>query len=107
MHLRPVLRCAPCICGRPVAPSHGAFPGRTARREQVRDELCMCGHRKSQHEDNVCGWWNCKCKQFEPLAAEKPRDQKPTQEFPGAGDIISANVAAQEVVRADVAAREV
>ena len=74
----------------------------------MRDELCMCGHRKSQHEDNVCGWWNCKCKQFEPLSAEKPkREQQPSQELPRADDIIRADVAAHDVISADVVPQQV
>ena len=72
------------------------------------DELCMCGHRKSLHKADVCDWWNCKCRQFEPLAADKPkREQKPSQEFPSASDIISADVAAQDVISADAAAQDV
>ena len=61
------------------------------------DEICNCGHRKSQHEDIVCGWWNCRCKQFEPLTASEPkRERKPVEEFPHAADIISADVVVQE-----------
>ena len=76
-------------------------------REQVSDEICNCGHRKSQHEAIVCGWWNCRCKQFEPLTAAEPkRERKPVEEFPHAGDIISADVVAQEI-SADVAAHEI
>jgi hypothetical protein len=73
----------------------------------VSEEICTCGHRKSQHKAIVCGWWNCHCKQFEPLTAEPKRERKPFEEFPYAGDIISADVAAQEVISADVAAQEV
>jgi len=77
---------------------HGALPGRTERREQVRDEICKCGHRKSQHEAIVCSWWKCNCKQFESLTPEEPkRERKPFEEFPYAGDIISVDVAAKEV----------
>ncbi len=85
-------------------------------REQVSDEICNCGHRKSQHEAIVCGWWNCRCKQFEPLTAAQPkRERKPFEEFPHAGDIINADVVAQEIsadvatpeISADVAVREV
>ena len=76
-------------------------------REQVSDEICNCGHRKSQHEAIVCGWWNCRCKQFEPLTApELKRERKPVEEFPHAGNIISADVVAQEI-SADVAAHEI
>ena len=76
-------------------------------REQVSDEICNCGHRKSQHEAIVCGWWNCRCKQFEPLTAAVPkRERKPFEEFPHACDIISADVVAQEV-SADVVAQEI
>jgi hypothetical protein len=76
-------------------------------REQVSDEICNCGHRKSQHEAIVCGWWNCRCKQFEPLtAAELKRERKPFEELPHAGDIISAEVVTQEI-SADVAAHEI
>jgi hypothetical protein len=76
----------------------GALPGRTARREQVSEEICKCGHRKSQHEAIVFSWWKCHCKQFEPLTpAEPKRELKPFEEFPYAGDIISADVAADEV----------
>jgi hypothetical protein len=63
----------------------------------VSEEICNCGHLKSQHKAIVCGWWNCHCKQFEPLTAEPKRERKPFEEFPYAGDIISADVAAQEV----------
>ena len=73
----------------------------------MNEEICNCGHRKSQHKAIVCGWWNCHCKQFEPLTAEPKRERKPFEEFPYAGDIISADVAAQEVISADVAAQEV
>jgi hypothetical protein len=84
-------------------------------REQASDEICNCGHRKSQHEAIVCGWWNCRCKQFEPLTAGVPKlERKPFEEFPHAGDIISADVVAQEIsadvaheISADVAVREV
>jgi hypothetical protein len=72
----------------------------------VSDEICQCGHRKSQHKAIVCGWWTCHCKQFEPLTAEPKREQKPFEEVPHAGEIMSA-VAAQEVTSADVAAQEV
>ena len=62
------------------------------------DEICKCGHRKSQHEAIVCSWWKCHCRQFEPLTPEEPkRERKSFEEFPHAGDIISADVAAQEV----------
>jgi hypothetical protein len=63
----------------------------------VSEEICNCGHSKSQHKAIVCGWWNCHCKQFEPLTAEPKRERKPFEQFPYAGDIISADVAAQEV----------
>ena len=77
---------------------HGALPERNARREQVIDEICKCGHRKSQHEAIVCDWWKCHCKQFEPLTPEEPkREWKPVEEFPSASDLISADVAAEEV----------
>ena len=76
-------------------------------REQVSDEICNCGHRKSQHEAIVCGWWNCRCKQFEPLTAAEPkRERKPVEEFPHAGDIIRADVVVQEI-SADIAAQEI
>ena len=71
------------------------------------EEICNCGHRKSQHKAIVCGWWSCHCKQFEPLTPEPKRERKPFEEFPYAGDIIRADVAAQEVISADVAAQEV
>ena len=73
------------------------------------DEICQCGHRKSQHKAVVCGWWTCHCKQFEPLTAEPKRERKPLEEVPHAGDIISAGVAAPavKVISADVAAQEV
>ncbi|WP_035350424.1 hypothetical protein [Edaphobacter aggregans] len=62
------------------------------------EEICKCGHRKSQHEAIVCSWWKCNCKHFEPLTPEKPKqERKPFEEFPYAGAIISADVAAQEV----------
>ena len=62
------------------------------------EEICKCGHRKSQHEAIVCSWWKCNCKQFESLTPEEPkRERKPFEKFPYAGDIISADVAAQEV----------
>jgi hypothetical protein len=73
----------------------------------VSEEICNCGHRKSQHKAIVCGWWSCHCKQFEPLTPEPKRERKPFEEFPYAGDIIRADVAAQEVISADVAAQEV
>jgi hypothetical protein len=73
----------------------------------VSEEICNCGHRKSQHKAIVCGWWSCHCKQFQPLTAEPKREQKPFEEFPYAGDIISADLAAQEVITADVAAQDV
>jgi hypothetical protein len=73
----------------------------------VSEEICNCGHRKSQHKAIACGWWNCHCKQFEPLTAEPKRERKRFEEFPYAGEIISADVAAQEVISADVAAQEV
>ena len=85
-------------------------------REQVSDEICNCGHRKSQHEAIVCGWWNCRCKQFEPLTAAEPRrERKPVEEFPHTGDVIRADAVAQEIsadvapheISADVAVREV
>ena len=64
----------------------------------MRDEICKCGHRKSQHEAIVCSWWKCNCKQFESLTPEEPkRERKPFEEFPYAGDIISVDVAAKEV----------
>jgi hypothetical protein len=67
-------------------------------REQVSDEICKCGHRKSQHEAIVCSWWKCNCRQFEPLTPEEPkRERKPLEELPYAGDTISADVAALEV----------
>jgi hypothetical protein len=76
-------------------------------REKVSDEICNCGHRKSQHQAIVCGWWNCNCKHFEPLTADEPkRELKPVEEFPHAGDITSAAVAAQEI-SADVATQEI
>ncbi len=66
--------------------------------KQVSEELCKCGHRKSQHAAIVCSWWKCYCKQFEPLTREEPkRERKPFEEFPYAGDIIRADVAPQEV----------
>jgi hypothetical protein len=74
----------------------------------VSDELCMCGHRKSLHKAIVCDWWNCKCRQFEPLAADKPKpERKPSQEFPSAGDIISADVAAHDIISADAAVEDI
>jgi hypothetical protein len=73
----------------------------------VNEEICNCGHRKSEHKAIVCDWWNCHCKQFEPLTAEPKRERKPFEEFPYAGDIISDDVAAQAVMSADVAAHEV
>ena len=72
------------------------------------EEICKCGHRKSQHEAIVCSWWKCHCKQFEPLTPGEPKqerkpfeepkqERKPVEEFPYAGDIIRADVAAEEV----------
>ena len=71
------------------------------------EEICKCGHRKSQHEAIVCSWWKCNCKRFEPLTPEEPRaerkpeepkaERKPEEQFPYAGDIINADVSAQEV----------
>ncbi len=71
------------------------------------EEICNCGHRKSQHKAIVCGWWNCHCRQFEPLTPEPKRERKPFEESPYAGDIISADVAAQEVISTDVAAQDI
>lgn len=106
-------------------------PWTPAMSKQVSDEICNCGHRKSQHEAIVCGWWNCRCKEFEPLTASEPkRERKPVEEFPRAADIVSADVVAQEepltpeepkqewkpveetphagdIIRADVVAQEV
>ena len=71
------------------------------------EEICNCGHRKSQHKAIVCGWWNCHCRQFEPLTPEPKRERKPFEESPYAGDIISADAAALEVISTDVAAQDI
>jgi hypothetical protein len=64
----------------------------------VSDEICKCGHRESQHEANVCSWWKCHCRQFEPLTAEEPKRQlKPFEELSYAVDSVSVDVASQEV----------
>lgn len=64
----------------------------------MNEEVCKCGHRKSQHEANGCGWWKCHCRQFEPDTPEEPAQQrKPIEESPHARDIVSADGAAQEL----------
>lgn len=63
------------------------------------DEICKCGHRKSQHEAIVCSWWKCNCKQFDPLTADRPKlERKPLEEVPHAENIIIADVVATSEV---------
>src|SRR5258708_16509942 len=59
----------------------GALPGRTARREQVSEEICNCGHGKSQHKAIVCAWWNCHCKQFEPSRQSRSESGSHSRSF--------------------------
>jgi hypothetical protein len=67
----------------------------------VSDEICLCGHRKSQHEDNGCSWWKCHCRKFESLTAETPKPQREepkhepvrVEEPPQVIEILSAEVA--------------